>query len=73
MKAYEYYTEVLTDGHLSVLEHLKDTLKKESKIRVMLLFEDEDAVWHNFAMSQFFKGYSEDIHKMWGQTPQVDI
>lgn len=59
MRAYEYYAEILTDGHLSVPENLKDTLKKESKVRVMLLFEDEDTAWHNFATSQFFKGYSE--------------
>lgn len=59
MRAYEYYAEVLSDGHLSVPEDLKDALKKELKVRVMLLFEDENTAWQNFAMSQFFKGYSE--------------
>ena len=60
MKAYEYYADVLTDGHLSIPEDLKDKLKSESKVRVMLLLDDEDAVWSNFTMSQFLKGYSEE-------------
>ncbi len=59
MRAYEYYAEVLSDGHLSIPEDLKDKLKRDSKVRVMLLLEDEDSVWGNFSMSQFLKGYSE--------------
>lgn len=59
MKAYEYMAEVLPDGHLSVPDALKDKLTGESKIRVMLLLEDEEAMWHNFTMSSFLKGYSE--------------
>ena len=37
MKAYEYEGKVLPDGHLSIPEDLKDKLKSDSKIRVMLL------------------------------------
>lgn len=59
MKAYEYYADVLTDGQLSIPEDLKDKLKPESKVRLMLLL-DEDAVWNNFTMSQFLKEYSEE-------------
>ena len=59
MKAYEYYGEVLPDGHLSIPEDLRDKLKADSKVRVMLLFEDEDALWENLTISQFMKGYSE--------------
>lgn len=59
MKAYEYYAEVLSDGHLSVPENLKEKLKPDSKVRVMLLLEDEETDWNNFTMSQFLKGYSE--------------
>lgn len=59
MKAYEYLAEILPDGHLSVPENLIGKLFGESKIRVMLLLEDEDTLWNNFAMSQFMKGYSE--------------
>lgn len=59
MQAYEYYAEVLSDGHLSIPENLKDKLKPDSKVRVMVLIDDEDAAWNNFAMSQFLKGYSE--------------
>ena len=33
MKAYEYYGEVLADGHLLIPEDLKDKLKVDSKIR----------------------------------------
>jgi hypothetical protein len=43
---------------LFIPEDLKDKLKPESKVRVMLLL-DEDTAWNNFAMSQFLKGYSE--------------
>ena len=59
MKAYEYYADVLPDGHLSIPENLKDKLKPESKIRVMLLMEDDNTVWSSFTMAQFLKGYSE--------------
>ena len=59
MKAYEYLAEILPDGHLSIPENLKDKLTGESKIRVMLLLEDENTLWNNFAMSQFMEGYSE--------------
>jgi len=60
MKAYEYFAEVLSDGHLSIPKDLKDKLKPESKVRVMLLLDDEDTAWNNFAMSQFLNGYSKE-------------
>lgn len=59
MKAYEYVAELLPDGHLSIPADLKDKLLGESKIRVMLLLEDETAQWSNFTVSEFMKGYSE--------------
>ncbi len=59
MKAYEYYAEVLPDGHLSIPEDLRERVKADSKIRVMLLLEDEDAAWDKLTISQFMKGYSE--------------
>lgn len=59
MKTYKYYAEVLADGHLSIPEDLKDKLKPESKIRVMLMLDDEDTLWNDMAISQFIKGYSD--------------
>ena len=59
MKAYEYYADVLSDGHLSIPENLKDKLKPDSKVRIMLLLEDENSVWNKFTVSQFMNGYSE--------------
>jgi len=59
MQAFEYYAEVLQDGHLSIPEELKVRLKPDSKVRVMLLLNDEEAQWNKFAMSQFIAGYSE--------------
>jgi bifunctional DNA-binding transcriptional regulator/antitoxin component of YhaV-PrlF toxin-antitoxin module len=59
MKAYEYYGELLPDGHLSVPKDLRDKLKLDSKVRVMIFLEDDDAAWNNFSMSEFMKGYSE--------------
>ena len=59
MKAYEYYAEVLADGHLSVPEDLKGKLKPDSRIRIMLLLDDENTIWSNFTVSEFLKGYSE--------------
>lgn len=59
MKTYKYYAKVLADGHLSIPEDLKDKLKPESKIRVMLMLDDEDTLWNAMAMSQFIKGYSD--------------
>jgi len=58
MKAYEYLAKVLPDGHLSMPENLKDKIKPDSKVRVMLLVEDEDTVWTNLTISQFLEGYS---------------
>lgn len=59
MKAYEYFAEVLPDGHLSIPEDLKEKLKSDSKIRVMLLIDDQETSWNRLSMSQFLKGYSE--------------
>ena len=59
MKAYEYHAEILPDGHLSIPDTLKDKLTGESKIRVMLLLDNENAQWRNFTVSEFMKGYSE--------------
>ena len=59
MKAYEYYGEILPDGHLSLPEDLKDKLKADSKIRVMLLLDEDEKAWDQLTMSQFLKGYSE--------------
>ena len=59
MKAYEYYGEILPDGHLSLPEDLKEKLKTDSRIRVMLLLDEDEKAWGNLAMSQFLKGYSE--------------
>ena len=59
MKAYEYYADVLSDGHLSIPENLKDKLKPDSKVRIMLLLDDENSVWNEFAVSLFMNGYSE--------------
>ena len=44
MKAYEYIAEVLSDGHLSIPDNIKQQIKPSEKVRVMLLLEDEDAV-----------------------------
>jgi hypothetical protein len=59
MKAYEYEGKVLPDGHLSIPEDLKDKLKSDAKIRVMLLVDDEETAWDKMSMSQFLKGHSE--------------
>jgi hypothetical protein len=57
MKAYEYYAEIMPDGQLP--EDLRDKIKGDTKIRVMVLVEDDDAPWKNLTQSQFLKGYSE--------------
>jgi len=59
MKAYEYYAEVLPDGHLSIPENLRKKVKADSRARVMLLLEDDDVEWDELTISQFVKGYSE--------------
>ena len=58
MRAYEYMAEILPDGHLSVPDKIKDILTGESKIRVMLLLEDEETAWRNFTVAEFMSGYS---------------
>jgi hypothetical protein len=59
MKAYEYIAEVLSDGHLSIPDNIKQQIKPSEKVRVMVLLEDEDASWTKLAMSEFFQGYSD--------------
>jgi hypothetical protein len=59
MKAYEYYGEILPDGHLSLPEDLKNKLKADSKIRLMLLLDEDEKAWDQLSMSQFLRGYSE--------------
>ena len=59
MKAYEYEGKILPDGHLSIPEDLKSKLRLDSKIRVMLLLDEEEIAWDRMSISQFLKGYSE--------------
>lgn len=59
MKAYEYYAQVLPDGHLSIPDDIRTKLKTDSKVRVMLLLEEDDSEWDKFTMTQFMQGYSE--------------
>ena len=55
-QTYEYYADVLEDGHLSIPEDLKDKLKTYSKVKIVVMLED--ALWNNMTLSEFFKGYS---------------
>ena len=59
MKAYEYYAEILPDGHLSVPDDLREKLKLDSKVRVMLFLEDDETVWEKLTISEFVEGYAE--------------
>jgi hypothetical protein len=59
METYEYVAEILSDGHLSIPEKLKEKLRKKTKVKVTLLIGDEEADWNNFVMSEFLRGYSE--------------
>ena len=59
MKAYEYYAEMLPDGHLSIPESLKEKLKQDSKVRVMLFVEEEDFDWNLLTNREYLKGYSD--------------
>jgi len=59
MKAYEYIAEVLSDGHLSLPDNIKQQIKPSEKVRVMLLLEDEDASWTRLATSEFLRGYAD--------------
>ncbi|MEN6467729.1 MAG: hypothetical protein ABFD45_02090 [Smithella sp.] len=59
MKAYEYLAEVLPDGHLSMPENIKKVLKPDSRLRVILMLEDEEAQWNKMATNQFLKGYAD--------------
>ncbi|MCX5877630.1 MAG: hypothetical protein NTY44_00765 [Deltaproteobacteria bacterium] len=59
MKAYEYYAEMLPDGHLSIPQSLKDKLKEDSRIRVMVFIEDEEVDWEGLTNREFLKGYSD--------------
>jgi hypothetical protein len=59
MQAYEYYADVLPDGHLSIPEYLKEKVKPNSRVRVMLLLEAQDTVWDKLTASQLLQGCSE--------------
>jgi len=59
MIAYEYIAEVLSDGHLSIPDDIKQHIKPSEKVRVMLLLEDDDSLWTRLATSEFLRGYSD--------------
>jgi hypothetical protein len=40
-------------------ENIKNMLRADAKVRVMVMLEDEDAAWNNMAVSQFLKGYAD--------------
>ena len=51
MKAYEYEGKVVPDGHLSIPDDLRSKLKSDSKIKVMLLVDDEETARDKMSMS----------------------
>ncbi|MES0335851.1 MAG: hypothetical protein SFH39_05765 [Candidatus Magnetobacterium sp. LHC-1] len=59
MKTYEYYADVLPDGHLSLPDAIRDRLNHVSKVRVVLLLNDETDTWGDITVTEFLKGYSE--------------
>ena len=59
MKTYEYYAEVLEDGHLSIPENMREKLKTETKIKVILMLDEEERAWNTVATTQFLEGYSD--------------
>jgi hypothetical protein len=59
MKTYEYYAQISEDGHLSVPENIRDKIKAETKVKVILMFDDDENAWDTITISQFLKGYSE--------------
>jgi bifunctional DNA-binding transcriptional regulator/antitoxin component of YhaV-PrlF toxin-antitoxin module len=60
MEVYEYYGRVAEDGHLTLPEELRQKLDQQSKIRIMLFVEDEEAQWRKNAAAKFFQGYDEE-------------
>jgi bifunctional DNA-binding transcriptional regulator/antitoxin component of YhaV-PrlF toxin-antitoxin module len=60
MEVYEYYGRVAEDGHLTLPEELREKLDQQTKIRIMLFIEDEEAQWRKSAAVKFFQGYDEE-------------
>jgi len=60
MEGYEYYGRVAEDGHLTLPEELREKLDQQTKIRIMLFVEDEEAQWRKDAAVRFFQGYDEE-------------
>jgi len=60
MEVYEYYGRVAEDGHLTLPEELRQKLDQQSKIRIMLFVEDEEAQWRKGSAVRFFQGYDEE-------------
>ncbi|MBF0229489.1 MAG: hypothetical protein HQK63_07855 [Desulfamplus sp.] len=60
MKAYECYASILADGQLFIPTEIKNKLKAPSRIRLMILVDEDDTEWNDFTMNQFLNGYSEE-------------
>ncbi|KJU87697.1 hypothetical protein MBAV_000107 [Candidatus Magnetobacterium bavaricum] len=59
MKTYEYYADILPDGHLSLPDAIRDRLNQSSKVRVVILLNEETDTWQEITSTEFLKGYSE--------------
>ena len=59
MKTYKYSASISKDGYLPVPDDIKKELKPATKVRVMILLEEENAEWSELTLSEFLKGYSE--------------
>ena len=44
---------------MSIPDDIKQHIKPSKKVRVMLLLEDDDALWSRLATSEFLRGYSD--------------
>ncbi|MBI4746238.1 MAG: hypothetical protein HY786_06825 [Deltaproteobacteria bacterium] len=59
MRASEYHSKLLKDGHLSIPSDIKSKIKPDTEFRVLIMPDEEADSWNRRTAWEFVKGYSD--------------
>ncbi|OKH55937.1 hypothetical protein NIES2101_01355 [Calothrix sp. HK-06] len=64
MKAYEFPTQLTSEGKIELPNKILQHLSQNQHLKVIIMVnedeEDSDEAWHRLANEQLLKGYSEE-------------
>ena len=60
MQAIEFSAQVKKNNTIQVPDRYAGFLKNQKKVKIIILFEEEEKGWEQLTAQQFLKGYAEE-------------